>query len=604
MWLDAPIRRVSSIFFIVSMALVMVSACGDSQSEATSDAVAAPATASQLVQITLSGSVKDHFTSEPIAGAEITAMQYLGSDSESLGATATDGAGAYKMKVNAYLGRINLRAESSNYVPQSDVFTLTEGGDVFPVSLVMVPMGAAKIFQPSEAVEIWDEEQDRPLVSLSANSLVTVSGDVPAGAAEARVTVLDPSEDTGLMPGDFMARSASGDGLNPIESFGALNVRLEDDQGSPLNLDAGQEAVISIPLATNIDPLTAPSTMPLYYWSDEVGAWIQEGGARLEEVAPGRWSYVGAVSHFTTWNADMQFDTVDISGCVEGGEEIPKFLAVKTIGVDYIGDSLALVDAKRNFKVPARVNSKINLDLKAEPFSSRILNTTTVSIGNEDIELDECLVIPSGQAPESQEGDEWNLDGLKAWATSRECQAELLGEAYLGRGFSICAPKGWEIQNSRLESENLYIDSAMEGFGLAPIEMLYWLIEAFFAPVPPGIDGDPLLTMWILSDSIEEGMSLMEYVGEDTEAVSAQETSESDLSYARSAFITLQDGTEAWISESSTEQDEFFMGANQLTVIDIDDGTVFTVSAVGYDAAIWNKHEVGINASLRSFKLD
>jgi hypothetical protein len=77
------------------------------------------------------------------------------------------------------------------------------------------------------------------LVRMPANSLATASGSDPVGGVKAEVTVLDASLDLSVMPGDFVALNESTGKLDPIESFGALDVRFEDGNGESLTFEDG-----------------------------------------------------------------------------------------------------------------------------------------------------------------------------------------------------------------------------------------------------------------------------------------------------------------------------------------------------------------------------
>ena len=116
------------------------------------------------------------------------------------------------------------------------------------------------------------------------------------------------------MPGDFVRWVEETETAESIESYGAMNVTLSTEDGERLQLDDGQRARLAIPLAAGRNAADAPATMPLFFWADEKGYWIEEGYAALQEVSPGHFAYVGTVAHFTTWNADVAYDSVSIEG--------------------------------------------------------------------------------------------------------------------------------------------------------------------------------------------------------------------------------------------------------------------------------------------------
>lgn len=271
-------------------------------------------------------------------------------------------------------------------------------------------------FQSTDNTDIGNE--DHVLVSVTANSLVTENGDEPAGEITATVTVLDASSDPGVLPGDLVSLNAGTGEFESIESFGAIDVVFEDENGEPLNLRSGQEATISIPLASATAPEDAPATLPMFYWSDEKGYWIEQGSASLMQVEPGEWAYVGAVSHFSTWSVGRFWVAVQISGCVEDREgNRGAFARVTVTGVDYIGETSTTADANGDFTIAARQNSEVML----AALEDQLGNPRTLSTGGVSITLDECLLIdysitidpdaPVAQAPlDYGVGTNWTTD--------------------------------------------------------------------------------------------------------------------------------------------------------------------------------------------------
>ena len=345
----------------------------------------------QTTLVSLFGIVLDQSSpSMVIPGAAITVSQYSDGVSQVLDTITTTDNGHYETRVNAALGRMNISVEAEDYAPQSVIVNLAEGQTTVAANLAMVPIpdDGVHTFQSTDNTDIGNE--DHVLVSVTANSLVTENGDEPAGEIAATVTVLDASSDPGVLPGDLVSLNAGTGGFESIESFGALDIVFEDENGEPLNLRSGHEATISIPLASATAPEDAPAVLPMFYWSGEKGYWIEQGSASLMQVEPGEWAYVGAVSHFSTWSAGRFWVAIQISGCVEDREgNLGAFARVTVTGVDYIGETSTTTDANGDFTIAARQNSEVMLaaleDQLAHP---RTLFTESVSIT-----LDECLVI-------------------------------------------------------------------------------------------------------------------------------------------------------------------------------------------------------------------
>ena len=338
--------------------------------------------------VSLSGTVTNYSTGAVISGAMIQVAQYVSGAAQELDTAATDNSGFYEIELVSVSGRTTVKAEAVGFAPQSVIVNLMEDMGSATADLAMVPVDVVQNFMSADGAEVRNE--DHTLVSVPANSLVTAGGGVHTGSVTAMATVLDASSDPSVMPGDFMSLAADTGAPEPIESFGAMNVTFTAGNGESLNLRDGQAASVSIPLASMKDPTTAPATMPLFYWSDEKGHWIEEGTASLQEVSPGKWAYVGSVSHFTTWNADVPYEVMRIRGCVEDGAgNRIAFAKVTATGRDYVGRTAGRTDANGWFDIPARRNSEVLLTARQGVNSDSL----ALSTGNASITLNSCLTL-------------------------------------------------------------------------------------------------------------------------------------------------------------------------------------------------------------------
>ncbi len=379
-----------------SVALTFRLTVADNEGATTSDEVAVTIMDYGQMEVSLSGTVRsysaDYATAGTgISGAAVTVTQYVGI-SRALGTAETDANGKYSIQLRANPGRVNVNATADGFASQSTIIDLTEGSGA-TADLAMLPVQVVQQFQPENEAGIQLEGQT--VVSVPANSLVTASGNAVTGEATAMVTVLDPSRDAAVMPGELVRWNTETGTTDEIESFGAMNVVFADANGERLNLASGKQADISIPLAEGQRPEDAPATIPLFYWSDARGYWIEEGEAALREIAAGRWAYTGGVGHFTTWNADSAYNSVTISGCVndQAGKPV-KNAKLTGKGVDYVGSSKATTNAEGRFQIRARPDSELQLTAVADTFSSE---ASTVRTESTDMELNECLVVMSGQ---------------------------------------------------------------------------------------------------------------------------------------------------------------------------------------------------------------
>lgn len=108
---------------------------------------------------------------------------------------------------------------------------------------------------------------------------------------------LNPTDENmnAQMPG--MLYAANEQNEEPmLQTFGMLAVELRGDNGEDLNITEGSSAEIRVPLDASL-LADAPSTIPLWYFDEVNGYWIEEGQATLVGNA-----YVGTVTHFSFWS--------------------------------------------------------------------------------------------------------------------------------------------------------------------------------------------------------------------------------------------------------------------------------------------------------------
>ena len=341
------------------------------------------------LSVSVSGTVRSHASHAPVSGARVTVSQHSDGTPHLVGEAVTDAGGGYAVKVPIRPGRLAVSVDAEGFAEQSEIVALGDAASSRVVHMDLVPVQASQPFAAVEGVEVLVDGQ--PVVSLPANAVVTATGEAHRGHAVASVAVLDPSRDPSVMPGDFLQWDADANAPAPIESYGAVDVRLAAVDGAPLQLGSSGAAQVSIPLASGRSPADAPSEMPLFYWSSELGYWIEEGQARLVETAEGHWAYVGVVTHFTTWNADVAYESVWVSGCVADGNGEPVGHAEVTArGIDYVGTSSATADGKGRFEIRVRPGSEVELVAASRDESSEAM---TLATGGEDSSLQECLAL-------------------------------------------------------------------------------------------------------------------------------------------------------------------------------------------------------------------
>ncbi|AXG70629.1 internalin-A [Kordia sp. SMS9] len=131
-------------------------------------------------------------------------------------------------------------------------------------------------------------------------------------------------------PGSLFAQTSSNEARG-LETYGMVGVNLFSPSGEILNINPESPATITFPLFSS-QTSTAPETIQLWYFDEEQGYWKEEGVATRDGN-----NYVGEVSHFTWWNCDIPFDSVQL--CVtltptNSIEPAPYFMSIKRVQTD------------------------------------------------------------------------------------------------------------------------------------------------------------------------------------------------------------------------------------------------------------------------------
>ncbi len=152
-------------------------------------------------------------------------------------------------------------------------------------------------------------------ITFGSSAFAKTDGSPVSGQVSVVAHYLDASEDETYrqMPGDLRALAAdatSQTDFTLLTSFGMMGVELRDASGAEVELASGQTATLSMPLSAEA-LANAPATIPLWYFDDIQGIWIEEGEASLQGNA-----YVGEVSHFTFWNCDIPTEYTVLCGQV------------------------------------------------------------------------------------------------------------------------------------------------------------------------------------------------------------------------------------------------------------------------------------------------
>lgn len=156
-------------------------------------------------------------------------------------------------------------------------------------------------------------------VSLPANAVVNAltgaayTGNVNVAAAWLNPTAADLAS---IMPGDLRALDISG-ALKQLITYGMAAVELTGSGGEKLQVAPGKKAGLSFPLPSTL-AASAPATIPLWYFDENIGLWKEEGTA----TKTGN-TYEAQVSHFSFWNCDVPANFVQVNMTIKNNNGNP-----------------------------------------------------------------------------------------------------------------------------------------------------------------------------------------------------------------------------------------------------------------------------------------
>lgn len=259
------------------------------------------------------GSVTD-VDGKPIAGVVVNTGEIT---------VYTDDKGCFSLnKVADASGRFVLTFSKDGY------FTITRSG-VFEKNLsmqvVMQPKGgdntASVSFSSNNTSTI---EAAGMKVVVPPASLVTMDGRAYEGTVKADMFYLSPDNGnfSQMMPGGDLAAMRSDETDATLISYGMVEVSLSDASGNKLQLKEGEQSEMTFPIPEGMKE-NPPASIPLWYFDEKSGLWIEEGEATLQGDV-----YVGTVGHFSWHNLDVPSERVTISGKVTDckGRALPRIM--------------------------------------------------------------------------------------------------------------------------------------------------------------------------------------------------------------------------------------------------------------------------------------
>jgi len=215
----------------------------------------------------------------------------------------TDEDGTYFFPQITLTGDDFLQVEKAGYFKGSRRFTTKESNTQF-LRVTLLPQAEIGNFSGAQSASIPIDSKSS--LTFPDHAITRADGSAYNGNVHVFANPIygDDPHLSEKMPGALKGLDQSGAKV-ALGSFGMLAVELQSDNGEVLKLASGKtvEMQLAIP---NQQLGKAPSTIPLWYFDEAKGYWVEEGQATRQGN-----SYVAQLPHFSYWNCDQTFTLIN-----------------------------------------------------------------------------------------------------------------------------------------------------------------------------------------------------------------------------------------------------------------------------------------------------
>jgi len=343
-------RLFRSLLPALALTLGVLGGCSDYQPPSN------PGDSQRTMKTTVVGLVVDD-AGRGVSGASVTLHGAT---------TTTDGDGVFTF-VDATIPseRALVQAHAAGYFTSSRGFLPGAAGSTVRLTLANRPLAGTVSAQSGGTVNVGNGAS----VTLPAAGIVRADGTPYTGTVRVMARAWKPGDAdfNNCFPGDARARGTNGE-LSLLVSLGFQTVELEDGSGNELKLGNGARATLSYTIPAAMQSV-APNRIPLWYFDEAKGLWIEEG----EAVRQGN-VYTGQVSHFTPWNCDWPGGFGKICGTVKACGEDPAAGVVVNVG-----PVQTMTDEAGNFCAEVAAGWSAPFDIYAEGSTGIASNHVTVA---------------------------------------------------------------------------------------------------------------------------------------------------------------------------------------------------------------------------------
>ncbi len=204
--------------------------------------------------------------------------------------------------------------------------------------------------------------------TVPANGLVKEDGSAYSGIVNAEMLYLDPNDAdfAEAMPGGDLAAIRDDGSEVQLISWGMSEISFTDNAGNPLQLKEDETSTLTFPIPAGMES-NPPATIPLWYFDDEKGIWIEEGIATYNGSV-----YEGEIKHFSWHNLDVPVERVIIKGKVTDCDGKPvqyvKVTARQIIGFNGYNQGVGITGSNGEYTIYAPANTELELTVLSEDY--------------------------------------------------------------------------------------------------------------------------------------------------------------------------------------------------------------------------------------------
>jgi len=220
----------------------------------------------------------------------------------------TDSNGSFYFDDLAVSERSVLLASHQDYLTNSRIIRINSSVET-RMTIVLSKANSSQSFASSDGVTV--SQSDGASIVLPPDIYVDREGNRYDGDVNLSLSYYPITTQNGqaLFPGNFDAINQDNE-RGTLQSYGFVLISLEDSSGNPLDING--RATISLPADSSLG--TPLPTIPLWYYDENRGIWVEDGEATYN-ISTGR--YEGEITRIATYNLDVFVNPTNLKVCVE-----------------------------------------------------------------------------------------------------------------------------------------------------------------------------------------------------------------------------------------------------------------------------------------------